>query len=332
MSRQKHLSQEERYYIETEVKREKSGNSIAKALGRPQSTISREIKRNSCNGKYSSSRAGQMAADRHMAKRKAIKLTESVKEMVRERIEQDWSPEQVSGRLEMERGIRIHFSTIYRYLKANKREGGTLYFHLRRPKAYRCKYGTPSNRSGNPGRIDIDQRPKIVNERGRPGDWEGDTVTGKRHKGVIVTVDERKSKLRLAIPTAHKRAEEVKDALVSLLDPVKEFVKTITFDNGKEFTQHGKISEALDCDNYFAKPYHAWERGQNENANGLLRQYFPKGTDLSGLTNKEVFSAVWKLNDRPRKCLGYKTPFESFEELTGTDVKNLEGYAFMMQI
>jgi len=330
MSSYKHLSQEERYYIETERKRGKSGNAIAKALERSQGTISREIKRNGKEGSYSSKSAGLLAAERHRLKHKAIKLTERIKELVRTGIEQEWSPEQISGRLKLEHRIKIHFATIYRYLKANRQEGGTLYLHLRHPKSYRCKYGTPSNRSGNPGRVDIDQRPEIVNKRMRVGDWEADTVTGRRHKGVIVTIDERKSKLRLAAPVSHKRAEEVKDALVRLLSPIKECVKTITFDNGKEFTQHAKISETIDCDNYFAKPYHAWERGQNENANGLLRQYFPKDMKLSGLTYKEVFKVVWKLNSRPRKCLGFKTPFESFHELTGINVRNLTGYALMM--
>ena len=325
----KHLSLEERYYIVTEYRR-RSINSIARSLGRSQSTISREIERNSVNGVYNHRLAHSKAVGRHRKKRKAVKLTESMKELIKEKLKKDWSPEQISGRLRLKNKISIHFGTIYRYLAADKLAGGKLYLRLRHPKSYRCEYGTPSNRSGNPGRVDIDQRPEVANKRKRVGDWEADTVIGKRHRGAIVTIDERKSKIRLAAPVRHKRAEDVKDALVGLLAPIKDFVKTITFDNGKEFTQHRKIADALDCKNYFAKPYHAWERGQNENANGLLRQYFPKQMDLSEVTKKEVFEAVWKLNRRPRKCLGYKTPFEYFEELTGIDMQNPRGYALMM--
>jgi len=137
------------------------------------------------------------------------------------------------------------------------------------------------------------------------------------------------SKLRLAFPLAGKKAQYVLDATVLVLDPIKSFVKTITFDNGKEFTLHEKIADSLDCDTYFAKPYSSWERGQNENANGLLRQYFPKAMELVDVTIKEVFKAVDKLNSRPKKCLNYKTPYEVFEELTGVNMKNLLGYALM---
>ena len=144
-----------------------------------------------------------------------------------------------------------------------------------------------------------------------------------------MTLDNRTSKLRLAYPLEGKKAHCVVEAMVLLLNPIKNLVKTITFDNGKEFTLHEKIAQSLECDTYFAKPYHSWERGQNENANGLLRQYFPKEIKLINVTIKQVFSAVDKLNSRPKKCLDFKTPYEVFEELTGIDVKNLLGYALM---
>jgi len=169
----------------------------------------------------------------------------------------------------------------------------------------------------------------VANNRERIGDWEADTIIGKNYQGAIVTLDERKSKLRLAFPLSGKKAQPVLDATVLMLDPIKNFVKTITFDNRKEFTLHEKIAEALGCDTYFAKPYSSWERGQNENANGLLRQYFPKAMELVDVTTKDVFKAIHKLNSRPKKCLGYKTPYEAFEELTGIDIKNLLGYALM---
>ena len=122
---------------------------------------------------------------------------------------------------------------------------------------------------------------------------------------------------------AGKKALDVKDAMVTLLQPIQDYVKTITFDNGKEFTLHETISRSLGCMSYFAKPYHSWERGQNENANGLLRQYFPKTMELVGVTRKQVFDAVHKLNSRPRKCLGYKTPYEVFQMLTGIKMEEL---------
>ena len=131
------------------------------------------------------------------------------------------------------------------------------------------------------------------------------------------------------MPSGGKKARHVTDAMLSLFQPLRRFVKTLTFDNGKEFAYHEEVAEALGCDTYFAKPYHSWERGQNENANGLLRQYFPKSMELIDVTQKQVFDAVHKLNSRPRKCLGYKTPYEVFEELTDISQKTLLGYALM---
>lgn len=166
----------------------------------------------------------------------------------------------------------------------------------------------------------------------RVGDRELDTIIGKNHKGAIVTMDDRKTKLRLAYPLPGKRAEEVKDAIIRLLSPIKKWVKTNTYDNRKEFALHKEVSKVLDCDSYFAKPYHSWERGQNENANGLLRQYFPKSMELIDISVSEVFAAVDKLNSRPRKCLGFRTPYEVFETHTGIDIKKLKNYAVMTWI
>ena len=221
--------------------------------------------------------------------------------------------------------ISVHHETIYQYILADKKAGGTLYLHLRHQnKTYRKRYGNARNRSGIPNRIDIDQRPAIANQRQRVGDWEGDTIIGKAHKGAIVTMDERVSKLRLAFPLAAKKAQHVADAIKLLLKPIKQYVHTFTFDNGKEFTKHEQIADSLECSTYFAKPYHSWERGQNENANGLLRQYFPKSMELINISIKNVFQAVHKLNSRPRKCLDYKTPYEVFNELTGINMIKLQ--------
>lgn len=242
----------------------------------------------------------------------------------------DWSPEQICGRLKSDGILNLHHETIYHYILTDKQSGGELYKHLRHQnKTYRKRYGAAHNRNGIPNRTDIDKRPEAANKRQRVGDWEADTIIGKNHKGAIVTLDDRKSKLRLAMPTGSKKARSVTDAILNLFEPLKRFVKTITFDNGKEFAFHEDIAKQLRCDTYFAKPYHSWERGQNENANGLLRQYFPKSMELVEVTRKQVFNAVHKLNSRPRKCLGFKTPYEVFEELTGVTQKTLTGYALI---
>ena len=326
----KHLSLEERHYIEIERKLGTSMNKIASALGRAQSTLSRELERNKGQRGYRHQQAEHMAQARHKTKPKANKLTDDVKLLINQYLEQDWSPEQIAGRLKMDGVITLHHETIYQHLLTDKQAGGSLYTHLRHQnKTYRKRYGTARNRSGIPNRVDIDERPEVANKRERIGDWEADTIIGKNHKGAIVTLDERKTKLRLAAPLPGKKAQAVTEAMLSLLQPIYQFVKTLTFDNGKEFTLHEIIGKALACDTYFAKPYHSWERGQNENANGLLRQYFPKTMELVEVTSEQVFLAVDKLNSRPRKCLGFKTPYEAFEEATGMDVRILMGYALI---
>jgi len=326
----KHLCPEERHYIEIELRKGASQNKIAKSLSRSQSNISREIKRNTGLKGYRHKQADRLTQERHKNKPKEVKLTEDIQLIINARIEEDWSPEQIAGRLKHDEIISLHHETIYQHILKNKKAGGELYKHLRHQnKTYRKRYGSAHNRTGIPNRVDIEERPEAANNRERMGDWEADTIIGKNHKGAIVTLDERVSKLRLAFPLAGKKAQYVFDATVLVLDPIKSFVKTITFDNGKEFTLHEKIADSLECDTYFAKPYSSWERGQNENANGLLRQYFPKAMELIDVTIKEVFRAVDKLNSRPKKCLNYKTPYEVFEKLTGVDMKNLLGYALM---
>jgi len=325
-----HLSLAERYYIEIELKMEVSINKIAKAMGRSQSTISREIRRNTGQRGYRHKQANRLANERHTNKAKAVKLTDEIQYVIGVCLRNDWSPEQISGRLHDEGIISLHHETVYQFILADKANGGMLYKHLRHQgKTYRKRYGSAHNRSGIPNRVDIDKRPAAANNRKRIGDWEADTIIGKNHKGAIVTLDERKSKLRLAAPLQGKKAKLVKNAMITLLSPITEFVKTVTFDNGKEFTLHEDIAKDLGCNTYFAKPYHSWERGQNENANGLLRQYFPKTMELVDIPVKHVIEAVDKLNNRPRKILKFKTPYEVFEKLTGINVRNLMGYALI---
>ena len=316
------LTLQERYYIEVEIKNGTSQKQIAKALGRSQGTISKEIARNKGERGYRHKQADRTAKQRHQEKEKSIKLTEDIKEFIEEKLKANQSsPEQIAGRIKRVLGVSLHHETIYRYILQDKADGGELYLHLRhKQKPYRKRYGSSTNSAkGIPDRVDIDQRPQEVNDRLRVGDWEADTVIGANHKGAIVTLDERVSKLRLALPQIGKFAKETQESIIELLKPFSKFVKTITFDNGKEFAKHIDIASSLECDTYFAKPYHSWERGQNENANGLLRQYFPKGMEFVDIAREEVIKAVHKLNSRPRKCLDYATPYEAFMELTGLD-------------
>ena len=225
----------------------------------------------------------------------------------------DMSPQQVSERLEFEGVLQISHEIIYQHIYADKQNGGDLHVHLRSQKPHRKRYASGQERRGTiKNRVSIDERPEIVAEKSRIGDWEGDTVIGKNHKGGIVTLAERKSRFVLAGHIRSKHADGVTAVITGLLAPYKDKCHTITFDNGKEFAEHEKVAAELKADIYFAHPYHSWERGLNENSNGLLRQYFPKGMELVNITDEQVLAAVEKLNHRPRKVLGYRTPHEVF--------------------
>ncbi|WGZ93011.1 MAG: IS30 family transposase [Candidatus Thiothrix putei] len=326
-----HLTSEERHYIETRHKMKESTATIALTLGRSQSTISRELTRNRGQRGYRHKQAHTKAQQRHADKPKAVKLTPELAVSIDTLLEQQWSPEQISGRLKAEGKTTICHEAIYQHVLRDKRAGGKLYLNLRRhTKKYRQRYGSKTGSvKGIPNRVDIDERPAVANQRERLGDWEADTMIGKGHQGALVTLDERKSKLRLAFPVANKTAEAVTSSIITLLDSFKDWVHTLTFDNGKEFAKHEQVAQAIGCETYFAKPYHSWERGQNENANGLLRQYFPKAMGLLDVTTRQVLEAVHKLNNRPRKCLGFKTPYEVFRELSGIEAEKLVGYALI---
>ncbi len=321
----------ERNYIEMRLKQGDSQNRIARDMSRSQSTISRELARNTGLRGYRHTQANRKAKQRHAAKPKAIKMTRELMSHIDLMLQQQWSPEQIGGRLKREGQLSVCHETIYQHILKDKRAGGQLYLNLRHHAIkYRKRYGSiTGSRKGIPNRVDIDERPEVTNRRERLGDWEADTMIGQGHKGVLVTLDERKSKLRLALPVANKTAEAVTCGIITLLGVFKDWVHTLTFDNGKEFARHEEVVNTLGCETYFAKPYHSWERGQNENANGLLRQYFPKTMGLLDVTAQQVLDAVHKLNSRPRKCLEFRTPYEVFRELSGIDVEKLVGYALI---
>jgi len=227
-------------------------------------------------------------------------------------IREEWSPEQIVGRVAMEQGVSISHEWIYQYVYADKRSGGELYRFLRCQKVRRKRYGVYSRRGCIPNQVSIDERPAIVDSRRRFGDWEGDTVIGKGHRGALVTLVERKSLYTVIRTVPNKTAEAVRNAVVDGLTPYIDRVHTITYDNGREYTDHEGMASDLESRIYFAHPYASWERGLNENTNGLIRQYFPKDRDLTTVTKHEIEKAMDKINHRPRKSLGYRTPYEVF--------------------
>ena len=208
--------------------------------------------------------------------------------------------------------IRLSHEWIYQHIRADRQSGGTLYTHLRCRKNRRKKYGSSSTRGQIPDRISIDDRPAIVETRTRIGDWEIDTIVGARHKQAIVSIVDRKTRFTLLHKVERRSSQNVSDATKQLLAPHKDKVLTITADNGKEFSGHRAISMSLDADFYFAHAYSSWERGLNENTNGLVRQYFPKKSSFAAITAEDINLVMKRLNSRPRKCLGFKTPNELF--------------------
>ncbi|MFN3397051.1 MAG: IS30 family transposase [Sulfurimicrobium sp.] len=307
------LTSEQRYQISGLKKAGWKQTQIAAEVGVDKSTISRELKRNKGERGWRPLQAQRFRDERRRGcingKRFSSEEWAEVDRLIRE----DLSPEQAANRLEMEGGLRISHEAIYRHIYADKREGGDLHRHLRSQKPHRKRYASGQERRGAiRNRVSIEERPEIVDQRGRIGDWEGDTVIGKNHKGGLVTLAERKSRYVLAGHIRSKHADGVTAVTTRLLNPHKDKCHTLTLDNGKEFAGHEKMAAELKADIYFAHPYSSWERGLNENSNGLLRQYFPKGMELTDLTEDQVRRAVERLNHRPRKVLGFRTPHEVF--------------------
>jgi len=305
------LTQEERYQIYILKKAEYSQTEIAELLGRDKSTISRELHRNRGLKGYRPQQAHNLALRRRYDKAQP-RISGPVWQQVEALIREEWSPEQIAGRVVMEQGVSISHEWIYQYIYADQRSGGDLYRYLRCQKVRRKRYGSYDRRGCIPNQVSIDDRPAIVDSKRRFGDWEGDTVIGKGHRGALVTLVERKSLYTVIRAVLHKTAGAVRHAVVDGLAPHLDRVHTITYDNGREFADHKGMASDLDARIYFAHPYASWERGLNENTNGLIRQYFPKDRDLTTVTKCEVEKAMDKLNHRPRKSLGYRTPYEVF--------------------
>jgi transposase, IS30 family len=305
------LAREQRYQINILKKAGHNQTYIAQMIGCHKSTISRELRRNRGQKGYRHHQADELAYDRQCEAYRA-RISWQTWQQIERLLRQDWSPEQISGRLKLAKQPSVSHEWIYLYVYADKRRGGTLHQHLRSQKKQRKRYSGYIRRGQIPNRISIDKRPKIVTRKGRFGDWEADTIVGARHKGGILSLVERKSKLTRLRKLTTKAAAEMKDQSIALLAPLATRVHTITVDNGKEFCEHELIAAALQARVYFAHPYASWERGLNENTNGLVRQYFPKKYEFARITAKDLQQVEDLLNNRPRKTLGYRTPNEVF--------------------
>jgi len=315
-----HLAYDQRCQIYALKKSGLSQTEIAQSILADQPTISRELNRNKGQKGYRHKQAHTKATKRrYQASATPRKMTDAIIPILEQMISEDqFSPEQVSGRLKITHGVSISHEWIYLHIWNDKRNGGTLYSNLRRcGKKYNKRGGKTAGRGLIPNRVGIENRPPEVANKLRVGDFEGDTIIGADHRGAILSLVERKTKVTKLHLLSGTKAEETALAMIKKLEPLKDLVFSVTTDNGKEFAQHEKVSEMLDTKFYFAQPYHSWERGLNENTNGLVRQYFPKGCDFTKLTQEQVLEVENKLNNRPRKTLGYRTPNEEFLLLTG---------------
>jgi IS30 family transposase len=304
----------ERYQIEALKKEGLSQRAIALNISVHHSTISRELKRNSLdNNEYYAVNATVSARLRYQYKTKNRRLTKKHTNYIKKSIKEGWSPEQISGRMALDNLRPVSHETIYKYIYHNKRSGGNLYKYLRhKNKKYTRRSASYRSRGQIKNRISIEFRPTVVEDKSRVGDWEVDTIIGKNHHQAIVTLVDRNSKFTLMKKVEAKQARVVTDAIIHLLKPIQAHTLTITSDNGKEFSYHEEIAKALDTEFYFANPYQSWQRGLNEHTNGLIREYFPKMTEFKNITDEQIVEVQNRLNSRPRKVLGFKTPAEVF--------------------
>ena len=305
------LTEEQRYQIYEDFTLGLTQTKIADSLGVNKSTISRELKRNSGSRGYRPRQAQMLTYERKL-NNSSRRITKQHWQRVETLITEDWSPEQCSGWLALNENIQVSHEWIYKYIYQEQKRGGELYKHLRCQKKRRKRYGVNDKRGQLKNRVSIDERPAIVDLKTRVGDWEADTVAGRQTGPRLVTLVERKKRFTLVGLAKDKSSAAVTETILDMLSEYHGQVKTITYDNGKEFAGHMDIAKASDSKAYFAHPYSSWERGLNENTNGLLRQYFPKGSDFSLITETEINTVMDKLNNRPKKCLGFKTPNQVF--------------------
>ena len=311
------LSTEERYQIAALRREGLSSRQIARALTRHPSTIAREVKRNAApyDGAYRPSYAKEMTSGRRRRSRRNARYGPRHFAPIAALLAQRWSPEQIVGRFRLEGRPVMSHETIYTWVWRDRENGGSWWRHLRGSRKQRRKrYGRYDSRGRLAGKRLIQDRPQIVAQRRRFGDWEADTVHG-RGKPCIATAVERRSGLVRIGPLPRPTVEHTNARLIALLSHEPHRVRTITSDNGVEFHGYKQLERALEATVYFATPHHAWERGTNENTNGLIRQYLPKGSSLAGLTQERCNEIAAALNHRPRKRLGFRSPHEVYHAL-----------------
>ncbi|MDR4460263.1 MAG: IS30 family transposase [Nitrospirales bacterium] len=301
------LTLEQRYQIQALLNMGHSYREIATVVGVHKSTISREVRRNQGRRGYRPQQAHRFTLTRRCTKVRH-RIPADTWHRVNRLLKEEWSPEQISGWLRTFQGVLVSPEWIYQHVYRDKHAQGTLYQHLRCQRQRRKRYGTYRRRGHLSNRISIEQRPAVVERRTRLGDWEVDTIIGKGHQQALVSLTERKSHFSLLAKVVRKSADAVASAVITLLQSLSLPLHTLTSDNGKEFAYHETIAQALKVRFFFAHPYAAWERGLNENTNGLIRQYFPKQRPFQTITQEEIQRVMNKLNNRPRKTLGFKTP------------------------
>lgn len=313
----KQITHEQRYQIEAYLKAGMLKDFIAVQLSIDRSSIFREVKRNSKKrGAYSASYA-QMLCDERKERLKRKRSFDQAKEnLIKGYIEKEqWSPEQIVGYCKKKGVDMVSHERIYQYIRQDKELGGSLYKHLRHRLKHRKR---PIGGKHIPirNRILIDDRPKVIDNKERFGDWEIDTIIGKERKGAIVTIVERTTSFLMMrkLPQG-KNAESLADNVIDMLKPYKNIVHSITSDNGTEFAEHMKISKELEIGFFFAHPYSSWERGLNEYTNKLIRQYIPKKSEFENLDDKYIAEIQYKINRRPRKKLDFDSPKNQFFNL-----------------
>ena len=312
------LTREQRYQIAALLQTGCNQSEIARCLDVHKSTISRELRRNGNRTRrgYLPRHAHLLALARRSGKT-GRRLTPRHWAEVHRLVRLDWSPEQIAGRAEAEGAFRVSPEWIYQHLLHDQRHGGDLHRHLRCRKIRRKRYGKARRvRGAIAGRVGIAERPAVVATRRRLGDWEGDTLAGNRWRTGVLTLIERKSRFTRLGRLSNKSASVTASVVTRRLKPLASRVRTLTVDNGQEFARHQRITARLRAPVYFADAYAPWQRGTVENVNGLLRQYFPKALDFTTITRRDLRRAEDRLNHRPRKCLGYRTPHEVFFNTT----------------
>ena len=326
MKKYKQLTLAQRYEIQVLLNQSKGQKEIAETIGFSKSCISREIERNSAGGKYEAEEAHRRYTYKKR-QRKAYKLTDTIKSAIISGLKADFSPEQIVGQSALEEKEMVSHETIYRFVyrqqkivkQQQQQQQDLFWFSCLRSKRRKRRKRRNQNEnrsislenSAKEPKVSIDERPDYINNKERIGDCEIDTIIGKDHKGAILTLVERRTKHTSIVKLPNKSDEAVSQALTDLAPKLPFKITSITADNGTEFADYAYIKKTLNCDFFFAHPYCSWERGLNENTNGLIRQYIPKKSDFECVDENFIFEIENKLNNRPRKTLGFYNPLQT---------------------